>query len=107
MVFINLDKYIFRRFCSFRLFYNVSLTEQLFCRSRRTENIRTVVLGQPVADPASRDSAGAGEAAGGDSRIRFEVRRAQDENTGDTERLQLLQTDSDEGLAVEAGQSRA
>lgn len=75
-------------------------------RESRAENSGATVLREPLADATSGNPAGAGQAISGDIGICAQVRRVQDENTGDTERLQLLSENTDKGVTGAAGQRR-
>ena len=64
------------------------------------------MLWQPLADPTSRNPTGFGETAGRNSGVRFKIRRAQDEDPGYSERLQLLSENIDQSISGATGKCR-
>lgn len=77
-----------------------------FSRKGRTKDPGSTVLWQPLADPTSRNPTGFGETAGRNSGVRFKIRRAQDEDPGYSERLQLLSENIDQSISGATGKCR-
>ena len=77
-----------------------------FSRKGRTKDPGSIVLWQPLADPTSRNPTGVGDTAGRNSRVRFKIRRAQDEDPGYSERLQLLSENIDQSISGATGKCR-
>lgn len=70
-----------------------------YFRTSSSEDPWSIVLRQLITDSAPGNAASFGEAACWDPGVRTEIWRVQDENTGNSKRLQLLSPNPDEGIA--------